>query len=73
MNTLHHTNPRKPMNSGALMRRDQEVRGHRRLKGKAVKIANRPHLPDSEGGGKRAHSRYAEFGTIGAKLSRPER
>ncbi len=56
------------MSSGALMRHDQEARGHYRLKGKLA-----THIGDESGGGPRAIGRFGEFGTIGAKLTRPER
>lgn len=64
------------MQSGALMRRDQDVKGHQRMGGKAssshystVGMRNGDHTS-----GPKAHSgRYGEFGTIGAKLSKPER
>ncbi|MDE2103770.1 MAG: hypothetical protein KGL39_41415 [Patescibacteria group bacterium] len=55
--------PHKRMLSGALMRRDQDVKGHERIKG---------IIPDERTQPK-ANQRYAEFGTIGAKLSRPSR
>jgi hypothetical protein len=67
MNTTQPTFPqrRKPakrLNSGALMRRDQEVNGHARL-GVVGDERTQP----------KASQRYGEFGTIGSKLSRPTR
>jgi len=54
--------PKKRMESGALMRRDQEVNGHARL-----------GVVGDERSSPKANARYAEFGTIGSKLSRPSR
>jgi len=67
MNTTQPTKPnRKPpakrMLSGALMRRDQETKGHARL-----------GVVGDERSTPKASARYGEFGTIGSKLSRPER
>lgn len=64
------------MQSGALMRRDQEVTGHQRMGGKASsshysEVGMRQG--DHTSAGPKVHSGHAEFGTIGAKLSRPER
>jgi hypothetical protein len=54
--------PQKRMQSGALMRRDQDMKGHARL----GVVGDERTSPKGIG-------RYGEFGTIGAKLTRPTR
>ncbi len=68
MNTLHHTQKRKKLSSQALMRHDQEARGHFRLGGKYAKPST-----DDAGTGPRPIAHFGDYGTIGAKLTRPER
>lgn len=60
------------MKSGALMRRDQEVKAHQRMGGKAS--SSRYSVDMKNSSSPRVHSGMSrEFGTIGAALSRPER
>ncbi len=67
MNTTLTSTPQKRkqtkrMNSGALMRRDQDVKGHARL-----------GVVGDERSTPKASQRFGEFGTIGSKLTRPSR
>ena len=73
MNTEHHTNLTKErkkfkgFGSGALKRHDQEARAHFKMGGK------HPTPTGDESGGPKMIGKLGEFGTIGAKLTRPER
>ena len=74
VNTDHHTNLTKDrkkfrgFGSGALRRTDQESRAHFKMGGK-----HPTPVGDEGGGGPRAVSRFGDYGTVGAKLTRPER
>ena len=55
--------PHQRMASGALMRRDQDIKGHQMSKG----------VIGDERSSAKSTARYGGFGTIGSKLSRPSR
>ena len=79
VNTTHHTFTKKDrkhferMRSGALQRRDQDVRGHRRLGGKIAMSRSNPELADGRTKTVPFNGKPNEFGTIGAQLSQPTR
>lgn len=79
MNTTHHTFPKadrkrlQRLKSGALQRRDQDVRGHRRLGGKVAMTRSNPELADGRTKTVPFNGKPNEFGTIGAQMSQPTR